>query len=408
MSCYFDIAPQLRRVRRQLGRGALVLATTVLLAAPAPLLAQPPEDGRPYLELPFLGDTDYEVTCGYGCYQHHGSMHYAVDFAIPEGDPILAAAPGEVMAVTWEVGLPVSLDLGDALIVYIDHGGGWFTRYVHLSGVTVRVGDQVAMGDVIGYSGKTGASGDHLHFELKYGDSLHSPSVPIDELFTGDEPIAGESYLSNNYRQATLREVLLPELLPTPTLEATLGLTPEATIPGKPPTTTAQPTPLPTPDTPQAAAAWASYLPHVPEGLQLSATSAHVNDAVVASFTLHNRSSERMHLGMLGVGSRPVGAQGYADASLLFDRAIILNPGRSYHWQEELRFAEPGDYELFLFALGEENEWLPLEGAQQSLILHIDAPVMSNHIFLPTLQNNHLFVTDAADQEGAQPHDAHQ
>ena len=102
------------------------------------------------------------------------------------------------MAVTWEVGLPANLDLGDALIIYIDHGNNWFTRYVHLQGITVEVGDRVEMGDVIGYSGKTGTRGAHLHFELKYGTSLHSQSVPINELFDGNPPVEDQAYLSNN------------------------------------------------------------------------------------------------------------------------------------------------------------------------------------------------------------------
>lgn len=330
-----------------------IVLTLLLLAPGSPASAAPPEETRPYLELPFPSGTSYKITCGYSCYQHRGSMTYAVDFAIPEGDPIVAAAPGEVMAVTWEVGLPVSLNLGDALIVYIDHGEGWFTRYVHLDGVTVEVGDTVEMGDVIGYGGKTGASGDHLHFELKYGTSLHSPSVPINELFGGADPIAGEYPVSNNWSLAD--KSLTEPLVETPT--------PTATIPA-----------------PEASENFQSRLPFIETGLALSAPTVAAGLPLTGTFTLRNNSAERLHLAMLGIAARTPDGQMLDDA-LFFDRAIVLNPDRTYEFSKAFPLTHTGELELFIFALGAHNEWIPLDGSAQSVQITVTAPPTT--IYLP-------------------------
>jgi murein DD-endopeptidase MepM/ murein hydrolase activator NlpD len=52
-------------------------------------------------------------------------------------------------------------------MVIIDHGGGVFSGYGHLSGFAVSAGQGVNGGDVIGYVGNTGLStGAHLHWEM--------------------------------------------------------------------------------------------------------------------------------------------------------------------------------------------------------------------------------------------------
>lgn len=54
---------------------------------------------------------------------------------------------------------------GDAVI--IDHGLGIFSLYAHLSAITVKVGQEVHRGEVVGRTGETGlAGGDHLHFSI--------------------------------------------------------------------------------------------------------------------------------------------------------------------------------------------------------------------------------------------------
>lgn len=56
-------------------------------------------------------------------------------------------------------------------MVQIDHGGGWYTTYIHMQSRSVNVGDVLARGDAIGAVGATGPTSNghpHLHFELGF------------------------------------------------------------------------------------------------------------------------------------------------------------------------------------------------------------------------------------------------
>jgi murein DD-endopeptidase MepM/ murein hydrolase activator NlpD len=86
--------------------------------------------------------------------------HLALDIAASPGRPVMASADGIVTQSGHVAG-----GLGTA--VYLSHGFGLATRYGHLSGVNVRVGQSVHRGDVIGYVGNSGrATGYHLHYEV--------------------------------------------------------------------------------------------------------------------------------------------------------------------------------------------------------------------------------------------------
>lgn len=86
-------------------------------------------------------------------------FHSGMDVRAWVGTPVHAAAPGIVAAVE-------QFDVR-GLVVIIDHGRGVFTAYCHLSEATVKVGQQINIGDVIAKSGNTGRSeGPHIHFEL--------------------------------------------------------------------------------------------------------------------------------------------------------------------------------------------------------------------------------------------------
>ena len=60
--------------------------------------------------------------------------------------------------------------------VVVSHGTGNTTLYAHLSKRSVKVGDTVKQGDVLGVTGSTGNStGPHLHFEITEGGSRIDP-----------------------------------------------------------------------------------------------------------------------------------------------------------------------------------------------------------------------------------------
>lgn len=86
--------------------------------------------------------------------------HAGVDLAAPTGSPVAAAYAGRVSSANWRGGY--------GLMVVLDHGNGMQTRYAHLSRLTVRPGQQVRQGELVGLVGSTGHStGPHLHYEVR-------------------------------------------------------------------------------------------------------------------------------------------------------------------------------------------------------------------------------------------------
>ena len=52
--------------------------------------------------------------------------------------------------------------------VLVDHGGGYYTFYAYLNDATVRKGDRVVRGQIIGHvGGESSDEGAHLHFEIR-------------------------------------------------------------------------------------------------------------------------------------------------------------------------------------------------------------------------------------------------
>lgn len=87
-------------------------------------------------------------------------FHGGVDLAAHSGTPVKAARSGRVVRAGWWG------SYGNA--VAIEHIDGSETRYAHLNSVTVRAGQTVRQGDLVGTVGSTGAStGPHLHFEIR-------------------------------------------------------------------------------------------------------------------------------------------------------------------------------------------------------------------------------------------------
>ncbi|MGY1829027.1 M23 family metallopeptidase [Geodermatophilus sp. SYSU D01180] len=110
------------------------------------------------------------LTSGFG--MRWGALHAGVDLAAPRGTPVYAAADGTVLTAACtsaycdrDGGLDVA---GYGNLVEVDHGDGVTTRYGHLSAFTVRAGQPVRAGTLLGYQGSTGNStGVHLHLEVR-------------------------------------------------------------------------------------------------------------------------------------------------------------------------------------------------------------------------------------------------
>ena len=94
------------------------------------------------------------------------ALHSGIDFRSAIGSPARATAPGIVVSAGWNGGY--------GRMVEVDHGNGFSTRYGHLSRITIKVGDHVERGSVLGETGSSGRStGPHLHYEVRRnGDAI--------------------------------------------------------------------------------------------------------------------------------------------------------------------------------------------------------------------------------------------
>ena len=97
------------------------------------------------------------------------TAHSGVDYGAAAGTPVPACATGRVALVDK---LTIR---GNA--VYLDHGLGVYSGYLHLSQLHVRVGEPVERGQVVGQVGATGfANGPHLHWEVRVGGVNVAPA----------------------------------------------------------------------------------------------------------------------------------------------------------------------------------------------------------------------------------------
>ena len=115
---------------------------------------------------PFIHPRDSRITSGFGRGREFNgtvtSRHMGTDFAGATGAPVRAANRGVVRIVG-------RFYLGGN-VIYIDHGAGLTSAYLHLSRQLVAEGDTVERGEVIGKVGATGrVTGPHLHLIVRYG-----------------------------------------------------------------------------------------------------------------------------------------------------------------------------------------------------------------------------------------------
>ena len=132
--------------------------------------------------------------------------HQGIDYVLDEGDPVYAAADGEISSITR--------DDSNGLMLVLKHSDGIETRYAHLSKIQIvshikieggmmtvnntynlitdgdhsnqKISGKVNRGQLIGYAGSTGrATGPHLHFEVRKDGKPVDPAP----MFTSDKPV---------------------------------------------------------------------------------------------------------------------------------------------------------------------------------------------------------------------------
>lgn len=102
------------------------------------------------------------ISSGYGMRLHpvlkEYRFHDGIDIPAPAGTPVFAVQDGRV---AWDRSKG-----GYGLCVVLNHGT-CTTLYAHLSEITVRAGQEVKAGEIVGFVGSTGLSdGPHLHFSV--------------------------------------------------------------------------------------------------------------------------------------------------------------------------------------------------------------------------------------------------
>lgn len=125
------------------------------------------------------------LSSGFGMRRHpvlgYGKMHKGIDFAAPTGTPIYAAGDGKVERAGR------FSSYGN--YVKIRHRSDLHTAYAHMSRISVKVGQRVKQGEVIGYVGTTGRStGPHLHYEVLVNNKHTNPrslKLPVGQVLAG-------------------------------------------------------------------------------------------------------------------------------------------------------------------------------------------------------------------------------
>lgn len=116
---------------------------------------------------------DGEIVSFFGRQKHPTFNTYVqrkgIEIRTEEGSAIRSVMSGMVVFADWLKGY--------GQVVILDHANGFFSLYAHASKLLVKVGEQVAIGYVIGETGDTGLTGDStLYFELRQG------AQPVDPL----------------------------------------------------------------------------------------------------------------------------------------------------------------------------------------------------------------------------------
>jgi murein DD-endopeptidase MepM/ murein hydrolase activator NlpD len=131
---------------------------------------------------PFVSPVPGEPTSEFGTRRIFNgeprAPHPGIDLRAASGTPVAVSGPGRVALAT------ILYFSGGTVIV--DHGGGLFTVYAHLSKIETKEGVSVRAGDVVGMSGATGrVTGPHLHWGARVGEAIFDPRALLDSRLFG-------------------------------------------------------------------------------------------------------------------------------------------------------------------------------------------------------------------------------
>lgn len=157
-------------------------APTTPVEPPAPPVEEEPPPPKPdpapsaSVTLPLAGTVgDGLIVGGGGSLSRTAGGHSGLDISAPHGTPVRSAAAGKVVDVNGGAGAAYGN------YVTVEHSGGIYTLYAHLSAVTVSVGQTVGAGQQIGNVGSSGSSsGPHLHFEVRNDPTQFNAGIFLD------------------------------------------------------------------------------------------------------------------------------------------------------------------------------------------------------------------------------------
>ncbi|MEW6056999.1 MAG: M23 family metallopeptidase [Bdellovibrionota bacterium] len=103
-------------------------------------------------------------------------FHEGIDIKAPKGTPIFAAKEGTVIYSARRIN-------GYGNMIVIKHDDGMATVYAHNRKNLVKRGQRVTQNQLVGFVGATGkATGPHLHFEIRKGETAQDPLLYLPEL----------------------------------------------------------------------------------------------------------------------------------------------------------------------------------------------------------------------------------
>lgn len=155
----------------------------------------------------------YPITQRYGETVTDPKGHTGIDYALPNGTPVIASDDGLVVFAGKD-------NTGYGNMVILQHNDGNATLYAHLSGIGVVLRQKVTQGQLIGLSGSTGNStGPHLHFEARkkwndfksHFDPMRLPLMSVDgAALKQQEPEPCCLKAADRFREGELLKVTAP------------------------------------------------------------------------------------------------------------------------------------------------------------------------------------------------------